>query len=214
MTMAGPNKVTRSSLVRLARWRDQVAKGSALLEKRRDALVVELFARLRPGVDTRRLADRQAALAYRALLEALAAAGRTDLAALAWPHRELSAEAASGQPTPVLVRSAAARALVPGQYRAAAEAAAQAFERLLEVMLAAAPEEFAIRRLSRAIARTMRQVNVLEQRVSPDLNRTLVHVRRTLDEREREELVRLRRMAARGRGTLRSADQSPRSAPD
>jgi len=155
----------------LSRWRDQVAKGSALLEKRRDALVAELFARVRPSIDARRLAEQQAARAYRALLEALAAAGRTDLAALGWPHRELPADAMSDQPTPVLVRSAAARAMVPGQYEAAAEAAAQAFERLLEITLAAAPEEFAIRRLGRAIARTVRQVNVLEQRVSPQLNR-------------------------------------------
>jgi len=200
MTIAGPARITRSSLVRLARWRDQVAKGSALLEKRRDALVAELFARVRPSIDTRRLAEQQAARAYRALLEALAAAGRTDLAALSWPHRELPADAVSDQPAPVLVRSAAARAMVPGQYEAAAEAAAQAFERLLEIMLAAAPEELAIRRLGRAIARTVRQVNVLEQRVSPQLNRALVHVRRTLDEREREELVRLRRMARRPKG--------------
>ena len=45
----------------------------------------------------------------------------------------------------------------------------------------------------------MRQVNVLEQRVALDLARTLVRVRRTLDEREREECVRLRRIAARAR---------------
>ena len=89
--------------------------------------------------------------------------------------------------------------MVPGQFDPAAEKAAQAFERLLEIVLATAPEEFAIRQLGRALAHTVRQVNVLEQRVAVDLTRALVHVRRTLDEREREEAVRLRRIASRAR---------------
>jgi hypothetical protein len=42
-------------------------------------------------------------------------------------------------------------------------------------------------------------VNVLEQRVAVDLARGLVQVRRTLYEREREEAVRLRHIAARAR---------------
>jgi vacuolar-type H+-ATPase subunit D/Vma8 len=45
----------------------------------------------------------------------------------------------------------------------------------------------------------MQQVNVLEQRVAVDMARARVHVRRTLDEREREEAVRLRRIAAQAR---------------
>ena len=97
------------------------------------------------------------------------------------------------------MRGTAARALVPGQFDPAAEKAALAFESLLETVLAAAPEEFAIRQLGRALARTVRQVNVLEQRVAVDLARARAHVRRTLDEREREEAVRLRRIAAQTR---------------
>lgn len=211
MTGAVPVRVTRSSLVRLARRLDQVDKGAALLEKRRDALVVQLFARVRPAVDARRRIDRQAMLAYRALVDALAAAGRGELEALGWPLRDIRVErvelapagsAAVGDgnaPPPTLVRNMAARGVVPGQFDPAADKAARAFERLLEVVLATAPEEFATRRLGHALAHTVRQVNVLEQRVAVDLKRALVHVRRTLDEREREEAVRLRRIAARPR---------------
>lgn len=81
---------------------------------------------------------------------------------------------------------------MPRQFDPAAEKAAQAFERLLEIVLATAPEDFTIRQLGRTLARTVRQVNVLKQRVAVDLARARVHVRRTLDEREREEAVRLR----------------------
>jgi len=211
MTGTGPAKVTRSSLVRLSRRLGQVEQGAALLERKRDALVLQLFARVRPSIDVRRRIEQQAALAYRALVDALAAAGRSDLTALAWPSRDLRIElrgrapkADTGVPDhfavpPALVRGAAARAMVPGQFEPAAEKAAQAFERLLEVVLATAPEELAIRKLARALAHTIRQVNVLEQRVAVDLARRLVQVRRTLDEREREEAVRLRRIAARAR---------------
>jgi V/A-type H+/Na+-transporting ATPase subunit D len=211
MIRTAPAKITRSSLMRISRRLNQVDKGAALLGKKRDALVMQLFARVRPTIDARRRVEQQAALAYRALVDALAAAGRGDLAAFGWPSRDMRIELLtqappSGAAAPdrfaapgTLVRGAAARAMVPGQFDPAAEKAAQAFERLLEVVLATAPEEFAIRRLGRALAHTVRQVNVLEQRVAVDLKRALVHVRRTLDEREREEAVRLRRIAARAR---------------
>jgi V/A-type H+-transporting ATPase subunit D len=211
MTVGTAVRTTRSSLVRLARRLEQVDKGAALLEKRRDALVIELFARVRPAVDARRRIEQQAALAYRTLVDALAAAGRDELAALGWPLREIRVEhldgaapgaaAATGANAapPTLLRNMAARAVVPGQFDPAAGQAARAFERLLETVLAAAPDEFATRRLGRALAHTVRQVNVLEQRVAVDLKHMLVHVRRTLDEREREEAVRLRRIAARAR---------------
>ena len=200
MTGSGAVQATRSSLMRLSRRLEQVDRGAALLEKRRDALVIQLFARVRPTVEARRRIDSQAALAYRALVDALAAAGRSELAALGWPSRPLHVETGAppaGAAAPTLVRDAAARALVPGQYEPAAGVAAQAFERLLEVLLATAPEEFAIRRLGRELAQTVRLVNVLEQRVAVELTRMRVQVRRTLDEREREEAVRLRRIAAR-----------------
>ncbi len=213
MTGAGGTKATRSGLLRLTRRLGQVDKGAALLEKKRDALVGQLFARVHPSLDARRRIDAQAALAWRALVDALAASGRADLAALGWPSRDLwvefEGEAAAGDAierlssTPALVRSVAARAWVPGQFDPAAQAAAQAFERLLDLVLETAPEEAAIRKLGRELARTVRKVNVLEQRVAVDLRAALVRVRRTLDEREREEATRLRRIAAHRRGGSR-----------
>jgi V/A-type H+-transporting ATPase subunit D len=215
MSATVPVKVTRSSLVRLARRLDQVERGAALLQRKRDALVLQLFARVRPTIEARRRIDQQAALAYRALVDALAAAGHSDLAAFGWPSRNIRVECglpaspaayatpAAARAPPTLVRGIAARAMVPGQFEPAAEKAAQAFEALLESVLAAAPEESAIRRLGQTLAHTVRQVNVIEQRVAVDLTRALVHIRRTLDEREREEAVRLRRIAARAGPALR-----------
>jgi V/A-type H+-transporting ATPase subunit D len=209
VSIVGPAKVTRSALLHLARRLEQVDKGAALLEKKRDALVLQLFARVHPSVDARRRIERQAATAYRSLVDALAAAGRGDLATLGWPSRELRVrargsppEAGAGaaerlEPPATLVRSAAARSWAAGQFEPAAHEAAQGFERLLDLVLASAPEEAAIRRIGRELEHTVRQVNVREQRVAVDLRHGLLRVRRTLDEREREEALRLRRIAAR-----------------
>jgi V/A-type H+-transporting ATPase subunit D len=48
-----------------------------------------------------------------------------------------------------------------------------------------------LRRLGTALAQTTRQVNRLERRVAPGLRRQASQVRAALDEREREEHVRL-----------------------
>jgi V/A-type H+-transporting ATPase subunit D len=207
--MAGGKRAvaTRSNLVRLRRRREQVAKGAALLRRKRESLVSELFSRARPAIDVRRGIDEQARAASRSLLAALSTQGREGLAALGWPNRELHVQlepvdvwglhVVDLAAPPTVVRSLAARATAPGPDDAAATQAANDFERLLELVLNAAPKEFLMRRLGHELARATRLVNTLEQRVAVGLDADLVHVRRTLEEREREEHLRLKHLIAR-----------------
>jgi vacuolar-type H+-ATPase subunit D/Vma8 len=51
-----------------------------------------------------------------------------------------------------------------------------------------------IRRLGEALSQTSRQVNTLERRIAPELRSDMVGVRRVLDEREREERLRLKHL--------------------
>jgi V/A-type H+/Na+-transporting ATPase subunit D len=67
----------------------------------------------------------------------------------------------------------------------------------MEVLLDAAGREALLRRLGDALNRTSRQVNTLERRLAPELTRSLAETRRALDEREREERFRLRRLLRR-----------------
>ena len=92
MTTATRSAATRSNLVRLRRRLDQVEKGAALLRKKRESLAAELFELARPAVDVRRGSTSRRRIAYRALLEALAWLGRTELRALGWPTREIRVE--------------------------------------------------------------------------------------------------------------------------
>ena len=59
------------------------------------------------------------------------------------------------------------------------------------------PREMLLQRLGQALAQTSRQVNTLERRLTPGLTSQVLRVRRTLEEREREEHFRLRRMKSR-----------------
>jgi vacuolar-type H+-ATPase subunit D/Vma8 len=99
---------------------------------------------------------------------------------------------------PRFARTLAARGIAPGPSPAAVEAA-RAFEQLADLLVGAAPREMLLRRLGDALAQTSRQVNSLEHHLTPELRRQLVAVGRTLDEREREEHVRLGLLARRKR---------------
>jgi len=203
----GKAAATRSNLVRLRRRRDQVDRGAALLRRKRESLVAELFERAKPAVTSRRAIEAESMGAYRALLEAFAGAPSTDLRALGEPERELRIEVeprdvwgirgVALEKRPVVVRSLAARGVAEGPNDAPAEDTAERFERLLELLLTAAPEELFMRRIGHALGRVTRLVNTLEQRVAVALARDAQTMRRTLEEREREEHLRLKRFLRR-----------------
>jgi H(+)-transporting ATP synthase subunit D len=196
--MSGPRMApTRMNLIRAARHLERVGKGVELLRRKREALVTELFRLARPAADARAQIEERTRTAYPALLGALAAHGMAGLRALAWPARDVRLEIEPGSVwgvvvstiarRPPLARTLEARGTAPGMTGLATVRAAGEFERLIELLLDAAPREMLIRRLGEALSQTSRQVNTLERRVAPRLRSQLASVRRTLDEREREE---------------------------
>jgi V/A-type H+-transporting ATPase subunit D len=204
MSTSGAMTPTRMNLIRAARRLAQVGKGVALLRRKREALVGELFRLARPAADARIEIEERTRQAYPALLAALAAHGLAGLRALAWPAREVTIEIEPGLVwgiaastivrRPPLTRTLGARGTAPGSSGPATVRAATEFERLTELLLDAAPREMLIRRLGEALAQTSRQVNTLERRVAPALRRQMTAVRRALEEREREERLRLKHL--------------------
>jgi len=95
---------------------------------------------------------------------------------------------------PPIQRTPHARGVPPGTVSGAATEATAAFEEFAELLLDAANRETLLGHLGEALARTSRQVNTLERRLQPGLSADLVAIRRTLDEREREDHVRLERL--------------------
>jgi V/A-type H+-transporting ATPase subunit D len=188
----------------IERRRERVAKGAALLRRKREALVAELFRLARPAVTARvSIADR-ARTAYRSLLGALAVEGFAGVRTAGWPPRDIRVSIRAGQlwgiaiselvDRPAIRRTLAARATPPPGTGPAVTTTADGFEELTEMLLDAANREALLRRLGDAVARTSRQVNTLERRLGPTLAAQRALIRRTLDEREREEHLRLERL--------------------
>jgi V/A-type H+-transporting ATPase subunit D len=198
---------TRLNLIRAARRLERVRKGSALLRRKREALVSELFKLARPAADARQQIEEGARRGYARLLSALAIHGHAGLRTMAWPARDLQIEVRSTQvwgvpvasieSRPSLTRTIGARGASPGAAGPTTVGAALEFERLTELLLDAATREMLIRRLGEALAQASRQVHTLERRVAPSLVGQMGSVRRTLEEREREEHLRLKHLSRR-----------------
>jgi V/A-type H+-transporting ATPase subunit D len=193
---------TRMNLIRARHELGRVRHGTALTRRKREALVAELFREARPAVDVRARIAEAAALATEALSAALAAHGTSGLRAMAWsipaPVVELRPAQVWGLAVSDVVSRTAvartfdARGLAPGAVGPAAMAAASRFEALADLLIDAAPREQRVRRLSDAVRETTRRLVTLERRVTPRLERQVAMVRQALDEREREEHIRLR----------------------
>jgi len=92
--------------------------------------------------------------------------------------------------------------------------AAAAYEAEVELLLDLAALELSVRRLAQEIARTTRQMNGLEHVVLPRLRSQARRIALVLDEREREEVARLKRARtqARRRAAVRRTSDDQRSA--
>jgi V/A-type H+/Na+-transporting ATPase subunit D len=196
------SRPTRLNLLRSRRRLGRVREGADLLRRKREALVRELLSRARPAVDERERIGRAAAVAYPALVEALADEGSGGVLASAEPLRDVVVTMRSTQvwgldigsvaEAPRLERTVEARGTVPGPTPAPSVEAAAAFETLAQLLVEAAPREMMLRRLGQAVAQTSRQVRALERRVEPALAAAVSTMTGLLDEREREEHLRLR----------------------
>jgi len=201
---------TRHALLRTRRRLRRVEKGAELLLRKRQALVTELFHLARPAVGAREEILAQALAAYSSLAKALEAHGHASLNAMGRPPRDVEVELRSGNvwgipvaevslPTQVR-RGIEARGTAPGVTGPAAVQTADDVEQLVELLLGAATRELLVRRLGDALTRASRQLNVLEHRLKPALRERILGVQQILDEREREDHARLRRLPGRRPG--------------
>lgn len=195
---------TRAALLQARRLSDRVKRGAALLRRKREALVRALMPLARPAAEARRAIAETATAAYRAELDALAVHGAGGVTATSWPVRaievDLDVERVWGLAVPalrvaaVVERDLAARGTAPGSTGPALFEAANRFEALIAQLLEGVAREARVRALGDALARTSRQLHTLEQRVVPELDAQIASTMRALDERDREDQVRLRHL--------------------
>jgi V/A-type H+-transporting ATPase subunit D len=190
--------------------RGVAGKGARLLRAKREVLAGEIWRMMREVLDGRERLDLVLREAVKALGLAKALEGQPSLESLApaaardVPLR-VTVRRVWGVPTPSistppLVRAADARGTSPTSWGPSGAEAARGHEEALEVLLRIASRELHLARLGEEIQETSRRINALEQLLLPALAGEAARIEAALEERDREDAVRLKRLRAkRGR---------------
>ena len=197
---------TRMGLLEVRSRHDVAAKGARLLRAKREVLAGELFRLVRDVLDGRARLDGVLREAVRALGLARALDGDGALESLAMAagrqiRLQVEVRRVWGVPTPtvaapLLQRAADERGTSPTGWGATAAEAARLHEEGLEVLLRIASRELHLARLGEEIQATSRRINALEQLLLPTLAAEAGRIEGALEERDREDAVRLKRFRA------------------
>lgn len=197
---------TRMELLRLKQRVALAQKGHDLLREKMDALVIEFFEIVRRIRDARVKAMQQLAAAYRALSFAFALEGTVETHQAAMEvKKELAVDISTRHVMGILVpvldvkpieRHALARGYSLHATSSALDEASGAFEKVLEVLLKLAELEEGARAIAIELEKTKRRVNALEYVILPTLKATVAFIAMRLDEMERENFTRLKRIKA------------------
>jgi V/A-type H+-transporting ATPase subunit D len=187
--------------------RDIKPTRSELINIKRDGLILEFFKVLQQAKDSRgALLERYArAMEMIALAETVEGAVGVKAAAFSTadvPAISLTSKNIMGVVVPQIQSSSVRKGVLDRGYgvlgtSAVIDETAESFENLLEAIIEAAEIETTMKRLLDEIEGTKRRVNALEFKVIPELTEARDFIKMRLDEMEREELFRLKRVKAR-----------------
>ncbi|MEW6359900.1 MAG: V-type ATP synthase subunit D [Planctomycetota bacterium] len=201
---------------------DLALRGAELLQSKREALLKEFLSTARSlvsleGKFVRRF--QQAALDL-TMAKAIDGVEQIRSAAMA-THRSIEVEISEQNlwgvkvpevKKPAVLRGAMERGYALTGVSARIDETAQEFETILDLIIEMAPSHVKVRRLGGEIKRTTRRLNALQERLVPRLREEIRSVQNTLDEREREDLFRRKRIKK--RRTRKGADAVPHGGRD
>ena len=193
----------------LGRARLEMARqGQSLLEQKRDALLREFYREVPLVFASYAELERASTAARIALVEAEVRLGEVVVSAAAAtpPDREVEVDLLPLTVLGVAVPAVAPRDLVRAPDRRgralaasgpALELAALRFEEELTIAIRQATVEARVRRLAREIRRTRSRVNALRTRIVPRLEAETRAIELALEQRERDDRFRLKRVKTR-----------------
>ena len=198
-------KPTRSELLKLKKQIRLAKSGYSLLKKKRDGLILEFFEILKKAKSLREELVNE----YKAALEKINIArvleGDLKVKSIAMaikdiPDVKLTTKNIMGVKVPKIEASEIKKAFMERGYgiynSSAIDEAAAAYEKVVEKIILAAEVETSMRKLLNEIEKTKRRVNALEFVVIPNLDRTRVFIQLRLEEMERENIFRMKRIKA------------------
>ena len=199
-------KPTRSELLQLKKKIKLAKTGHNLLKKKRDGLILEFFSILKQARNIR----KELVASYAAALQKINMARAIDgdlaiksisLALKGLPVVEVATKNIMGVKVPKIGFSEFKKSIFERGYGITSasskiDEAALCYELVVEKVVRAAEIELTLKKLLMEIERTKRKVNALELITIPKLEQTAKYIRLRLDELERENFSRLKRIKA------------------
>jgi len=190
--------LTRRAQVRLAE------QGAEMLRTKREVLIREFLKDLKSFSSERDKMRTAVMKAVQSLLAAVAVDGTETISSVSSATRrpvtvELKKRNIWGASvidieSDYSVRPSELRGYTPYTASARIDETVSAFEQVIEHAIHVAPVEHKLNVLAEHIRKTSRRVNALEQRLLPSLREQISFIRDTLDQREREDTFRLKRL--------------------
>ena len=198
---------TRMELLRLRRREQLAVKGHDLLREKRDALIAEFLDVVGEVRDARMVAEENLKEAFEYLIIAQAGLGVEEVRQLSlMTAREIpmdfSMRSIMGVNVPIielpedLSREVTERGYGLMDSSSAVDSCAKRFEEALAKIIKLAELEEAVRNLAGEVEKTKRRVNALEYVMIPRLKTTRKYIQMRLEEMERENFTRLKKIKA------------------
>ncbi|SFM14660.1 V-type ATP synthase subunit D [Methanolobus profundi] len=197
-------KPTRSELIEIKRKIKLSQSGHKLLKMKRDGLILEFFEILSKAKDVRTELDAAYEGASRKIGIANAVDGSITVKSTAFalqskPEIELESRNIMGVVVPKIESSSVKKSINERGYgilgtSSYTDEAADAYEDLVEKVILAAEIETTMKKLLDDIEKTKRRVNALEFKVIPEYEEAMSFIRLRLEEMERENTFRLKRI--------------------
>ena len=198
-------KPTRSELLKLKKQIKLAKSGYNLLKKKRDGLILEFFEILKKAKSLREDLVREYKSAFEKINIARTIEGDLKVKSIAMaikdiPDIKLSAKNIMGVKVPKIESGEIKKAFMQrgyGVYSASSvDEAAAAYEKVVEKIILAAEVETSMKKLLNEIEKTKRRVNALEFVVMPRLDKIKSFIQLRLEEMERENIFRMKRIKA------------------
>ncbi|MFC6990394.1 V-type ATP synthase subunit D [Haladaptatus sp. GCM10025707] len=221
--MATDVKPTRKNLMAIEDRIDLSERGHGTLEKKRDGLIMEFMDILDQARDVRAGVEENYQRAQRTINMARAMEGDVAVrgaAAALKEHPEITTQSKNimGVVVPQIESSRVKKTLDQRGYgvlgtSARIDETADAYEELLDSIILAAEVETAMKKMLDEIETTKRRVNALEFKLLPELYEGQEFIEQKLEEQEREEIFRLKKIKAKKEEEEKAAREADEAQP-
>jgi len=197
---------TRMNLL-LKKKQVQVAiAGAQLLKNKKDALLAEFMKTIPILLKEKKKIEQDVERAIKTLLQSIGIDGAEEVRSASFSSKKeyfvkVSEKKLWGVKFPEVessdgVKNIILRGFNPLSITSRIDDTAESFEKLIDDIVKGVPVEIKMKRIGEEIKKTTRRVNALEQKIIPEINEQITYIRRVLEDREREDKFRLKRLKA------------------